>query len=57
MRYEEKAHCLSLFASYVLFLHDFSGQIKALVFLNSEAVSTPGVFDTRLLIYIYLRVE
>ena len=34
-------------ASYALFIHAFSRQSIFLVFLNSEAVSTPGVFDTQ----------
>ena len=34
-------------ASYALFIHAFSRQSIFLVFLNSEAVSTPGIFETR----------
>ena len=51
MRYGEKAHCLSLFASYVLFLHDFSRQIKALVFLNYEAVSVLDMFYNKNILF------
>ena len=42
-------------ASYALFIHAFSRQSIFLVFLNSEAVSTPGIFDTQRECVIYQR--
>lgn len=47
MRYGEKAHCLSRQASFVLFLHGFSRQDIALVFLGDEAVSESDMFNSQ----------
>ena len=38
-------HCLSRKASYALFIHGFNRRRILLVFLNSEAVSRPKVFN------------